>query len=171
MDAWSWKLSIFDIFRQFQKQNLLILAVFKCELLFCLCDPWVSSTCESVAVITSAVWDFIYLIFIFFKKTISIWNICKGRWLVILSSLSVTLLCFFTRSDLVVPTSSFLKMEGVRGDVWKTAEGGVMGGRATVQCFRSWVRSVDERQIVRKRERKKGWEDRRDGVWLPSNDW
>lgn len=94
-----------------------------------------------------------FYLFNFYYNMIPIWNSCKGRRLLILSSLSVTLLCFFTRSDLVVPTSSHLLVHLKRGDVWNTAEGGVMGGRATEQCFRSWVRSVDERQRVRKRER------------------
>lgn len=42
------------------------------------------------------------------------------------------------------------------------------GGELTVQCIKSRVRLVDKRQ--RRREGRRGREDRKDGVRLPGND-
>lgn len=148
------------------KANPLLLAVSEWEL-FCLHFLWVSWTSERAAISTSAVSD-VHTLFFFFhfsKQRIQLKTSAK-KGLLILPSLSVTRLCSFTRRDLPSPVclpSLGAPEEGsVGGDVQETAEGDVMGGRATVQCFRSWVRSVDERQRVRKRKRgrKKGWEDR-----------
>lgn len=100
MDAWSRKLSIFHIFRWFQKQTLLFfffLAVSGCEL-FCLGVPWVSS-CERAAAITSALSDVHTWFFNFSKKGSQFETSAKKD--VFQSSLrSVTLLSFFTRRDL-----------------------------------------------------------------------
>ena len=55
----------------------------------------------------------------------------------------------------VLPSLGASEVGSARADVREAAEGDVIGGRATVQCFRSRVRSVDERQRVRTRERER----------------
>lgn len=138
-----------------QKQNLLLLAVSGCELLFWVFHEFHRHVRE---LLTSLPQCQIFTLY-FLDKRIPIWNTCKGRCLLILSSLTVTLLCSFTGSDLSRLYQSRLppitwciwrgECEGCSGDC-----SDVMGGRATVQCFRSWVRSVDERQRVRNREKR-----------------